>query len=149
MKLEEEQGKAFIDGALANGVQFFVYASSDRGGENSYDTVTGVAHFDAKRRVEHHLVDNAKGKMQWCILRPVAFMEVSVKPELIVFDLDNGANEMARTKPQTSWAKSWVQYGNLPWTQLHRCSLLQSRTSDTLARKLYFTQTNTQAVGYL
>jgi hypothetical protein len=122
LKLEEEQGKAFIDGALANGVQFFVYASSDRGGESSYDTVTGVAHFDAKCRVEHHLVDNAKGKMQWCILRPVAFMEVSLRRhsfyQMIWSDIDG----IVRTTPQTSWAKSWARYGNLPWTQPHRCN---------------------------
>jgi hypothetical protein len=77
LKLEEQQSKAFIDGAIANDVQFFVQASSDRGGEESYDTITGVLHFDAKYRIEHYLVDNAKGRMRWCILRPVAFMEVS------------------------------------------------------------------------
>ena len=77
MESEETQGKAMVDGALANGVRFFVYASGDRGGnENSFETPTTVLHWQTKYRVEHYLVEKAKGKMEWCILRPTGFMEV-------------------------------------------------------------------------
>ncbi len=76
-KTEEAQGKALVDAALANGVEFFVYASVDRGGASkSYDNPTPVPHFASKYNVEHHLLDAVKGKdMQWTILRPTAFME--------------------------------------------------------------------------
>lgn len=71
------QGKGLVDAALANGVKFFVYSSVDRGGpEKSYDSPTDVPHFISKHKIEHHLVDSARGTdMQWTILRPVAFME--------------------------------------------------------------------------
>ncbi|KAK7750031.1 hypothetical protein SLS62_008023 [Diatrype stigma] len=79
VQLEEVQGKALVDAALANGVKSFVYASVDRGGEQkSYDNPTGVPHFISKHNIEHHLIDSAakaRGAMQWTILRPVAFME--------------------------------------------------------------------------
>ncbi|KAK1638039.1 nucleoside-diphosphate-sugar epimerase family protein [Colletotrichum phormii] len=75
-KLEEAQGKALVDAALSNNVKFFIYSSIDRGGDGSYDNyVPSVTHFVSKYRTEHHLVDNARGKMDWTILRPVAFME--------------------------------------------------------------------------
>jgi uncharacterized protein YbjT (DUF2867 family) len=74
---EEAQGKALVDAALANKVKFFIYSSVDRGGDQkSYDNPTPIPHFISKHRIEHHLRDNAGDKMQWTILRPVAFMEV-------------------------------------------------------------------------
>jgi len=72
---EETQGKALVDVALANDVKMFVYSSVDRGGDKSYDEPTPIPHFISKHRIEHHLVDNAGDKLQWTILRPVAFME--------------------------------------------------------------------------
>lgn len=73
---EERQGKALIDEALANNVKHFVYSSIDRGGDSSYDNVfPQVQHFKSKYNIEHHLVEKAKNKMTWTILRPVAFMD--------------------------------------------------------------------------
>ncbi|KAL0936760.1 nucleoside-diphosphate-sugar epimerase family protein [Colletotrichum truncatum] len=73
---EERQGKALVDEALANNVKHFVYSSIDRGGDSSYDNyIPRVQHFIGKYRIEHHLVDKAKDKMSWTILRPVAFMD--------------------------------------------------------------------------
>ncbi|RYP58788.1 hypothetical protein DL769_008805 [Monosporascus sp. CRB-8-3] len=73
---EESQGKALVDGALANGVEFFVYASVDRGGLKSYDNeLPEVPHFRSKYNIEHHLVDQSKDRMSWTILRPVFFMD--------------------------------------------------------------------------
>ncbi|KAK1624105.1 NmrA-like family protein [Colletotrichum phormii] len=75
-ELEEAQGKALVDAALSNNVKFFTYSSIDRGGDGSYDNyVPSVSHFVSKYRIEHHLVEKARGKMDWIILRPVAFME--------------------------------------------------------------------------
>jgi nucleoside-diphosphate-sugar epimerase len=77
LEAEETQAKAMIDNALASGVKFFVYASGDRGGdETSFETKTTVLHWQTKYRVEHYLVEKAKGKMEWSILRPTGFMEV-------------------------------------------------------------------------
>lgn len=75
---EERQGKALVDGALEAGVKHFVYASADRQGARSYDNPMEVPNFTSKYHVEHHLVDSCKAagdKMDWTILRPVAFME--------------------------------------------------------------------------
>ncbi|KAK1479022.1 hypothetical protein CTAM01_14886 [Colletotrichum tamarilloi] len=75
-ELEEAQGKALVDAALSNNIKFFTYSSIDRGGDGSYDNyVPSVSHFVSKYRIEHHLVEEARGKMDWTILRPVAFME--------------------------------------------------------------------------
>ena len=76
---EEAQGKALVDGAVANGVKMFVYTSVDRGGdEKSFDNPTPIPHFISKANIEKHLVEKAKvAGMNWCILRPVAFMDVS------------------------------------------------------------------------
>jgi uncharacterized protein YbjT (DUF2867 family) len=75
---EEKQGKDLVDGAIANGVKMFVYSSVERGGETkSFDNPTPVPHFITKHNIEHHLVEKAEGKMDWTILRPVAFMDVS------------------------------------------------------------------------
>jgi hypothetical protein len=75
---EEAQGKALVDEAVAAGVKFFVYTSVDRGGDaKSYETPTEIPHFVSKYNIEHYLVDKAGDKMQWLIIRPVVFMEVS------------------------------------------------------------------------
>ncbi|PNP43546.1 hypothetical protein TGAMA5MH_04518 [Trichoderma gamsii] len=73
--IEQAQGKALVDSAIKHGVKHFVYASVDRGGAKSIDNPTNVPHFVSKHHIEHHLIDNAKDKMSWTILRPVAFME--------------------------------------------------------------------------
>jgi uncharacterized protein YbjT (DUF2867 family) len=78
---EIAQGKALIDESVSRGVKYFVYSSVDRGGdEKSWVTKTPVSHFQTKYEIEHHLRDNA-GKMGWTILRPVAFMDVSLESE--------------------------------------------------------------------
>ena len=65
-----------MDAALENKVEFFVYSSLDRGGEESYDNPTNVPHFASKYRIEHHLVDSSRGtNMKYTILRPVTFMD--------------------------------------------------------------------------
>lgn len=63
-----------IDAALENGVKHFVYSSVDRG-VNSDTDATDVPHFASKFRIEQHLVENANEKMDWTVLRPVAFYE--------------------------------------------------------------------------
>ena len=74
--VEETQGKAVVDAALAHDVKHFVYTSVDRGGDaKSYDNPTNIPHFISKHNIEHHLVDNAGSRMTWTILRPVAFMD--------------------------------------------------------------------------
>ncbi|KAF9870459.1 nucleoside-diphosphate-sugar epimerase family protein [Colletotrichum karsti] len=73
---EERQGKALVDESIANNVKFFVYSSIDRGGDASFDNfVPEVQHLQSKYRIEHHLVEKAKDKMNWTILRPAAFMD--------------------------------------------------------------------------
>jgi uncharacterized protein YbjT (DUF2867 family) len=81
VQTEEAQGKALVDAALAHDVKFFVYSSIDRGGEKSFDNPTPIPHFISKHNIEHHLVDKAgaKGeKLGWTILRPTAFLDVSL-----------------------------------------------------------------------
>ncbi|KAM0518857.1 hypothetical protein ACHAPE_003847 [Trichoderma viride] len=73
--IEQAQGKALVDSAIKHDVKHFVYASVDRGGAKSIDNPTNVPHFVSKHHIEHHLIDSAKDKMSWTILRPVAFME--------------------------------------------------------------------------
>ncbi|RYP08078.1 hypothetical protein DL764_002118 [Monosporascus ibericus] len=75
-RTEEAQGKALVDEALSNNVEFFVYSSVDRGGETSFHNPTTVPDFINKYNIEHHLIDAAEfTDMRWTILRPVAFME--------------------------------------------------------------------------
>jgi len=72
------QGKALVDEALKAGVKFFVYTSVDRGGESSRNNPTNIPHFISKNAIEQHLISGAEkdgNKMDWVILRPVAFME--------------------------------------------------------------------------
>ncbi|KAF2729982.1 NmrA-like family protein [Polyplosphaeria fusca] len=71
-KVEEKQGKDFIDAAIAANVEFFVYSSIDRNGDNA----TPVPHWASKHRIEQYLAQQAAGsKMQYTVLRPTAFME--------------------------------------------------------------------------
>lgn len=63
-----------IDASIKNGVKHFVYSSVDRG-VNSDTNATAVPHFASKYRVEQHLFETAAGKMDWTVLRPVAFYE--------------------------------------------------------------------------
>lgn len=58
--LEETQGKALIDKALKQKIQFFVYSSVDQRGDASYNTATRVPHFIHKYNIEHHLVEKSK-----------------------------------------------------------------------------------------
>lgn len=77
--VEEQQGKALVDAAASHGVRHFVYTSADRGGpERSDRDKTSIKHFASKWNIENHLRNISKstdGKMQWTIIRPVAFME--------------------------------------------------------------------------
>lgn len=108
---EEAQGKALVDGAVANEVKMFVYTSVDRGGdEKSPDNATPIPHFISKYNVEKHLMEKAKDTgMDWCILRPVAFMDVGSS---LLFCQDVGmiAN-VCRTSHRTSWARVLRQCG--------------------------------------
>lgn len=74
---EEKQGKALIDAAVTNDVQFFVYTSVDRGGPVNSDTdPTDVPHFVSKFRIEKHLLEKAATtNMAWTILRPPTFYD--------------------------------------------------------------------------
>ncbi|KAI9799490.1 MAG: hypothetical protein M1833_004012 [Piccolia ochrophora] len=75
--LEEKQGKAFVDAAVAHGVRHFVYTSADRGGPGVSETnPSPVAHIASKHRIEEHLkARSAEAGMTWTILRPTMFME--------------------------------------------------------------------------
>ncbi|KAF2436808.1 NAD(P)-binding protein [Tothia fuscella] len=78
---EEKDGKALIDESIKQGVEFFVQASVDRGGdEKSWTTPTPVLHFASKHRIDLYLRDTAINKMNWTILRPAAFMD-NFKPD--------------------------------------------------------------------
>ena len=73
---ETTQGKAVVDQAIAHDVKIFVYSSVERGGDKSDSDPTYVPHFISKYDIETHLKARAAdGKMQYTILRPVAFME--------------------------------------------------------------------------
>jgi uncharacterized protein YbjT (DUF2867 family) len=76
VSIEETQGKALIDAAIAANVQFFVYSSADRGGDKSSENPTPVPHWATKHRVEKYLEEKAHAaRMQYTVLRPVCFME--------------------------------------------------------------------------
>ncbi|XDG05702.1 hypothetical protein ABKA04_005317 [Annulohypoxylon sp. FPYF3050] len=75
-RTEEVQGKALIDASLKNGVKHLVYSSVDRGGAKSDDSPTDIPHFISKHNIEQYLYEKTKdGKMNWTVLRPVAFFE--------------------------------------------------------------------------
>jgi hypothetical protein len=81
---EEAQGRALVDEAVANGVEWFVYSSVDRGGdEKSWDNPTPIPHFISKHNIELYLREKAGDKMMWSILRPTAFMDVSNRIRLL------------------------------------------------------------------
>lgn len=99
--VEEKQGKALVDAAIANGVEHFIYASVERGGvEKSDKDPTPIPHFISKFNVEKHLIDLAakrEPQMKWTIIRPVAFMD-NITPDFFgrVFNSIwqmNGTNE--------------------------------------------------------
>lgn len=73
---ETKQGQAVVDQAIAHNIKVFVYTSVDRGGDNSESNPTYVPHFISKHDIETHLkAKAADAKMQYTILRPVAFMD--------------------------------------------------------------------------
>ncbi|KAJ9669633.1 hypothetical protein H2201_000016 [Coniosporium apollinis] len=74
---EERQGKALIDASLSAGVEFFVYASVDRGGDKSSNNPTYIPHFISKHNIEKHLEaqTNNGERMGYCVLRPTAFFD--------------------------------------------------------------------------
>ena len=73
---ETRQGKDMVDQAIAHNVKVFVYSSVARGGDESEPTPTYVPHFISKHNIEAHLkAKAAEAKMQYTILRPVAFMD--------------------------------------------------------------------------
>jgi uncharacterized protein YbjT (DUF2867 family) len=76
---EEAQAKPLIDASIKNGVQHFVFTSVDRGGPGvSEKNPTEIPHFVTKHRIEEYLKEKTSvsgSKMQWTILRPVAFMD--------------------------------------------------------------------------
>ena len=73
---ETKQGKAVVDQAIAHNVKVFVYTSVDRGGDKSENNPTYVPHFISKHDIETYLkAKAADAKMQYTILRPVAFMD--------------------------------------------------------------------------
>ncbi len=77
-EIEERQGKALVDAALAHDAKHFVYASVERHGARSDTDPTNVPHFISKFNIEKHLERQtaANGsKMTYTILRPVPFME--------------------------------------------------------------------------
>lgn len=77
---EVRAGTAVADLAVESGVTHFVYSSGASAGE----TLTGVARFDAKPRIEAHI----RGlPIAATIVRPMIFMEMLVRPG---FGLDEG-----------------------------------------------------------
>jgi uncharacterized protein YbjT (DUF2867 family) len=78
-KGEEEQGKAFINAAVAHEVKHIVFSSLDRGGdERSWINPTTIPHFVSKHNIELHirqLANERNNGFTWAIIRPVAFMD--------------------------------------------------------------------------
>lgn len=73
---ETKQGKDVVDQAIAHKVKLFVYTSVERGGDKSDSDPTYVPHFISKYNIETYLKARAAdAKMQYTILRPVAFMD--------------------------------------------------------------------------
>ena len=105
MQSEERQGKALIDAALKNGVEHFVYSSVDRG-VNSDTEPTTVPHFASKYRVEQHLFE----KMDWTVLRPVAFYENLVPGFLGKVFTTSWENNIAKEKKLQLIATSDIGY---------------------------------------
>jgi uncharacterized protein YbjT (DUF2867 family) len=97
---EIRQGKAVIDEALKNGVEMFVYSSVERGGdEKSWDNETPIPHFQSKYHLERYLREKAEGtEMSWTVLRPVAFMDVSLNSFIPVCWQSSHGNEDCETR---------------------------------------------------
>lgn len=74
-ELEEVQGKKFVDAALQNGVEHFVFTSVDRNSDATGLLDTDVPQFMTKAKIERYLQEKAGTSMTWTILRPVAFMD--------------------------------------------------------------------------
>ncbi|KAF4637312.1 hypothetical protein G7Y89_g773 [Cudoniella acicularis] len=76
---EEKQAFGLVDESIKNNVEHFVFTSVDRGGPGvSEKNPTDIPHFLAKHKIEEYLKDQIKAKgskMQYTILRPVAFMD--------------------------------------------------------------------------
>jgi len=76
---EEDQAMSLIDQAIKHGVKHFVFTSVDRGGDVVSDmNATEIDHFVTKFRVEEYLkkrTGETGSKMQWTILRLVAFFD--------------------------------------------------------------------------
>jgi uncharacterized protein YbjT (DUF2867 family) len=83
---EEDQAKPLIDAAIANGVEHFVFTSVDRGGDEKSDhNPTQIPHFRSKHLIEEYMkqqIAAKNSKMQWTILRPVAFMD-NLEPDFM------------------------------------------------------------------
>lgn len=86
---EIRQGKSVIDVSVEKGVKMFVYSSVERGGdEKSWDVETPIPHFQSKYYLERHLKEKAGEEMSWCVLRPVAFMDVRLDCFGSCFDVE-------------------------------------------------------------
>ncbi|CAK9780861.1 nucleoside-diphosphate-sugar epimerase family protein [Cutaneotrichosporon oleaginosum] len=137
---EVKQGVALIDEALRAGVTHFVYSSVDRGGDQSWDTMTDVPHFRTKAFIEAHLRDATKdSKMSWSILRPAIFFEnmtpdltgrvvltsvrdVMRKPMPWVATEDIGFFAALQMREHAKWAGKALSLGGEPiaWTDIDR-----------------------------
>ncbi|KAF2007341.1 NmrA-like family protein [Amniculicola lignicola CBS 123094] len=96
---EEKQGKALVDEALRNEVGLFVYSSTDRHGDISYDNPTNVPHWISKYNIEHHLVNSTEATdMQYTILRPAVFME-NLGPDFLGKGFATGWKIMLQDRP--------------------------------------------------
>ncbi|KAK7542964.1 NmrA-like family protein [Phyllosticta citricarpa] len=75
VEIEEKQGKALVDAAIAADVKHFVYSSVERG-VNGATEPTNIPHFISKFNIEKHLISKSNGSdMTWTILQPVAFLD--------------------------------------------------------------------------
>lgn len=77
---EVKQGIVFIDSVFEVGVEYFVYFSVERGGdEKLWDNFIFIFYFQFKQKIEMYLCDVQEGKlgvvMGWIILWLVVFMD--------------------------------------------------------------------------
>ncbi|WVW79638.1 hypothetical protein I302_101607 [Kwoniella bestiolae CBS 10118] len=76
---EVKQAFGLIDESIKNGVEYYVYTSGDRGGnDRSWENPTTVPHFKTKYHIERYLLDQIKeqnSSMRWTIFRPTMFYE--------------------------------------------------------------------------
>ena len=71
---ELRMGTNIINSAKRAGVQHVVFSSV---GATERTEGLGISHFDAKREIEHRLLQS---ELNWTILRPVTFMENIISP---------------------------------------------------------------------